>query len=181
MPPNTIPPTDLPMGIPMVGRSIIKTVDTHTTGEPTRIIYAGYPVLSGTLLTQRAEARSKHDHVRNSIMLEPRGHRDMYGAILIQETELTACGEADIGVLFTTNEGYSTMCGHATIALGRFLVDVHDPTVFPRRGELTFDSESQTVELRLHAPCDLVRVTVPMNSIGCKADSTHPVSFLCVP
>jgi trans-L-3-hydroxyproline dehydratase len=181
MPPNTIPPTELPLDIPVVGRSIIKTIDMHTTGEPTRIIYAGYPVLSGTLLTQRAEARSKHDHVRKSIMLEPRGHQDMYGAILIQETELTGCGEADIGVLFTTNEGYSTMCGHATIALGRFLVDVHDRTVFPRRGELKFDSKSQTVELRLHAPCGLVLVTVPTNSTGSKAYSTRPVSFLCVP
>lgn len=77
----------------------------HTTGEPTRIIYAGYPVLGGTLLEQRAEAKSRYDHVRKSLMLEPRGHRDMYGAILRQDTELTAAGEAHIGVLFTTNEG----------------------------------------------------------------------------
>ena len=56
-------------------------------------------------------------------MLEPRGHNEMYGTLLIPETELAATEEADIGVLFTHNEGYVTMCGHATIALGRFLLD----------------------------------------------------------
>lgn len=96
---------NFPTGFPLVGRSSIKAVDMHTTGEPTRIIYAGYPVLGGTLLEQRAEAKSRYDHVRKSLMLEPRGHRDMYGAILRQDTELTAAGEAHIGVLFTTNEG----------------------------------------------------------------------------
>jgi trans-L-3-hydroxyproline dehydratase len=181
MPPYTAPSKALPVDFPFVGRSSIKTVDMHTTGEPTRIVYAGYPVLGGTLLDQRAEARYKYDHVRKSLMLEPRGHADMYGAILRQETELTATGEAHIGVLFTTNEGYSTMCGHATIALGRFLVDLHDASIFPRRDELEFDPKTQTVELRLHAPCGLVRVTVPTNSDGTKADGSRPVSFLCVP
>ncbi|QDS70997.1 hypothetical protein FKW77_007730 [Venturia effusa] len=166
---------------PFDGRHSIKTVDMHTTGEPTRIVYAGFPVLGGTLLEQRAEAKAKYDHVRKSLMLEPRGHRDMYGAILRQDTELTATGEAHVGVLFTTNEGYSTMCGHATIALGRFLVDLQDPSIFPRRGELEFDPASRSVELRLHAPCGLVRVTVPTNSDGSRADSSRPVSFLCVP
>ncbi len=56
-------------------------------------------------------------------MLEPRGHREMYGALLVNETELTVKGEADIGVLFMHTQGWSTMCGHATIGLGRFLVD----------------------------------------------------------
>ncbi|TID26809.1 putative proline racemase [Venturia nashicola] len=171
----------LPVDLSSAGLNSIKTVDMHTTGEPTRIVYAGYPVLCGTLLEQRAEAKSKYDHVRKSLMLEPRGHRDMYGAILRQETELTSSGEAHIGVLFTTNEGYSTMCGHATIALGRFLVDLHHVGIFPRRDELELDPSSQSVELRLHAPCGLVKVTVPTNSDGSRADSSRPVTFLCVP
>jgi trans-L-3-hydroxyproline dehydratase len=83
----------------------------------------------------------------------------MYGAVLRQQTELTESGEADIGVLFMTNEGYSTMCGHATIALGRFLVETHDLTVFPRRESLQLDAETQTVALRLHAPSGMVNVT----------------------
>lgn len=73
------------------------------------------------------------------------------------------------------------MCGHATIALGRFLVDVHDASIFPGRDELDFDPTSQTVKLRLHAPCGLVQVSVPTNSDGSRADSSRPITFLCVP
>jgi len=98
----------------------IRCIEMHTTGEPTRIVYAGYPALSGTLLEQRALASEKYDHLRRRLILEPRGHRDMYGAVLRQSTELVDAGLADIGVIFMTNDGYSNMCGHATIALGRF-------------------------------------------------------------
>ena len=79
--------------------------------------------ISGTLLEQRSLAHSKHDHIRKALICEPRGHREMYGAVLRPRTELTESEQAYIGVLFLTNEGYSTMCGHATLALGRLLVD----------------------------------------------------------
>lgn len=114
-------------------------------------------------------------------MLEPRGHADMYGAILIAETELVQSGDAHIGVLFIHNEGYSTMCGHATIALGRFLVDTHDLRVFPRRNELRVDSDSAQVEVNIHAPCGLIRVTVPTTPNGQKSDPSRPVTFLFAP
>ncbi|KAL4892079.1 hypothetical protein BDV59DRAFT_202971 [Aspergillus ambiguus] len=160
----------------------IHCIDMHTTGEPTRIIYAGYPQLAGTtLLSQRDDARQNHDHVRKRLMEEPRGHDGMYGAILRPETELVSAGVADIGVLFIHNEGYSTMCGHATLALGRFLVDTHDAAVFPRREQLAFDPQSQTVALNLHAPCGLVRVTVPVTADATKSDPSRPVSFLSTP
>jgi trans-L-3-hydroxyproline dehydratase len=113
-------------------------------------------------------------------MLEPRGHREMYGAILRNETELTEAGEAHIGVLFTTNEGYSTMCGHATIALGRFLVDVDD-TIFSRRSQLRFDAATNTTEINLHAPCGLIKITVPTTDGGLRSDASRPVTFNCVP
>ncbi|PWY92238.1 putative proline racemase [Aspergillus heteromorphus CBS 117.55] len=159
----------------------VHCIDMHTTGEPTRIIYAGYPALTGTLLSQRDQARSHHDHIRKQTMLEPRGHPAMYGAIIRPETELVASGEADIGVLFTHNEGYSTMCGHATLALGRFLVDTHDPTVFPGREGLVHDPRSQTVRLRLHAPCGVVQLSVPTSAKGTQSDPKRPVTFLSTP
>ncbi|PIA94772.1 Trans-L-3-hydroxyproline dehydratase [Cercospora beticola] len=159
----------------------IHCIDMHTTGEPTRIIYGGYPALSGTLLEQRAQAKQQYDHVRRKLMLEPRGHRDMYGAVLRQDTEHTTTGKAHIGVLFLTNEGYSTMCGHATIALGRFLVDTHDKNVFPRRDDVKHDATARTAKLVLHAPCGLVEVTVPTNADGTKSDPTRPVSHISVP
>lgn len=114
-------------------------------------------------------------------MLEPVGHADMYGAILRQTTELTESGEADIGVLFMHNEGYSTMCGHATIALGRLLVDMHDLDVFPRRNEIECDKEVKVAFVNLHAPCGLVRVTVPVMEDLKYSDPSRPVSFISVP
>ncbi|KAF2769303.1 Diaminopimelate epimerase-like protein [Teratosphaeria nubilosa] len=160
----------------------IHCIETHTSGEPTRIIISGYPPLSGsTLLRKRADAKTNQDHIRRRLLLEPRGHFDMYGAILIQDTELTRSGEADIGVLFCTNDGYSTMCGHATIALGRVLLDMHDLSVFPNRERVKIDLESKTAALRLHAPCGVVDVIVPVNDDASRSDPSRPISFISVP
>ncbi|KAF3395987.1 Trans-3-hydroxy-L-proline dehydratase [Penicillium rolfsii] len=159
----------------------IKCIDMHTTGEPTRIIYSGFPRLRGTLLEQRDQAMKQYDHIRKRIMLEPRGHYDMYGAILTSETELVQQGQAHIGTLFTHNGGFSTMCGHATIALGRFLVDTHDLTVFPQRNKLEFNPTTCEVVVNIHAPCGLVRVTVPTTSTGQESDPSRPVSFISTP
>lgn len=156
-------------------------IEMHTTGEPTRIVVKGYPDVQGTLLEQRAQAKSQYDHIRKRLMLEPAGHADMYGAILRPHTELTNSGDAHIGVLFTHNEGYSTMCGHATIALGRFLLDTHDLDLFPKRDEVKWNQESKTAELNLHAPCGLVRVTVPVTDDGKRCDASRSVSFISVP
>ncbi|KAJ7168647.1 proline racemase, partial [Mycena filopes] len=158
----------------------IKVVDMHTSGEPTRIVVSGYPHLEGnTLLEKRRCAREEHDDIRQRLMREPRGHGEMYGAILVTETELTRTGEADIGVLFCHNEGYSTMCGHATIALGRFLIDTHDLAVFPRRDTLQYDDATGLTALRLHAPCGVIRLSVPTDDGH--SDAVRPVSFLGVP
>jgi len=167
--------------IELDGATTIQCVDMHTTGEPTRIIYRGYSEMTGTLHEQRAEAKQKHDHIRKFLMLEPRGHVDMYGALLRPQTELTTTGKAHIGVLFLTGEGYSTMCGHATIALGRFLTDTHDKTIFPLRDSVPVDMSTNTATINLHAPCGLVVVTVPVTSDGHKSDPSRPVSFLSVP
>ena len=99
---------------------VLRTIDMHTGGEPTRIVVEGWPSFaSPTLLGKRREAREKHDHLRRALMHEPRGHADMYGALLVEPDH----PDADLAVLFMHNEGYSTMCGHATIALARWAVD----------------------------------------------------------
>jgi proline racemase len=98
----------------------LTVTDMHTGGEPLRIITSGYPPLpKGTILEKRAYVRDNLDHLRKILMHEPRGHHDMYGVLLV-EPDLPG---ADIAVLFMHNEGYSTMCGHAVIALGRYAVD----------------------------------------------------------
>jgi trans-L-3-hydroxyproline dehydratase len=98
----------------------LTVTDMHTGGEPLRIITSGYPPLpKGAILQKRAYVRDNLDHLRKILMFEPRGHHDMYGALLV-EPDLAG---ADLAVLFMHNEGYSTMCGHAVIALGRYAVD----------------------------------------------------------
>ncbi len=104
----------------MPGPIILSYIDMHTAGEPVRIVTGGYPALSGeTVLAQRRDARDNHDHLRRAMMLEPRGHEGMYGVIPVRPSYPGAV----LGVLFTHNEGYSTMCGHATVALGRWVVE----------------------------------------------------------
>jgi len=92
----------------------VKTIDAHAAGEPLRLIVAGFPSPRGrTMLDKREWVRRRADHLRRALMLEPRGHTDMYGAIL---TEPVSPG-SHAGVLFMHNEGYSTMCGHGVIAV----------------------------------------------------------------
>ena len=92
----------------------LKTIDAHAAGEPLRLIVAGFPSPRGkTMLAKRDWVRTHADHLRRALMLEPRGHADMYGAIL---TEPVMPG-SHAGVLFMHNEGYSTMCGHGVIAV----------------------------------------------------------------
>lgn len=97
-----------------------RVLDMHTAGEPVRIVTGGYPPLRGnTILEKRRDARERLDHIRKVLMLEPRGHAGMYGVIPTEPCDPSA----DLAVLFTHNEGYSTMCGHATIAIGRWAVE----------------------------------------------------------
>jgi len=92
----------------------LKTIDAHAAGEPLRLIVDGFPSPKGaTMLEKREWVRKRADHLRRALMHEPRGHADMYGAIL---TEPVAPG-SHAGVLFMHNEGYSTMCGHGVIAV----------------------------------------------------------------
>jgi trans-L-3-hydroxyproline dehydratase len=92
----------------------ITTIDAHTAGEPFRVIIAGFPELHGeTILERRRYAQDHLDHLRTALMWEPRGHADMYGCIVTPPVS----PEADIGILFMHNEGYSTMCGHGIIGI----------------------------------------------------------------
>src|SRR5438093_1202577 len=92
----------------------IKTIDAHAGGEPLRLVVDGFPSPRGRSMLEKREWVAAHqDHLRRALVLEPRGHTDMYGAIL---TEAVSPG-SHAGVLFMHNEGYSTMCGHGIIAV----------------------------------------------------------------
>ena len=96
----------------MTYQHIFLTIDTHTAGEPTRIVFAGVPFLSGaTMAEKRRQLQENHDHVRTALMHEPRGHADMFGAVLTAPSN----PQAHAGVVFMDGGGYLAMCGHGTI------------------------------------------------------------------
>lgn len=92
----------------------ISTIDVHAEGEPLRIIIDGFPDVPGeTILARRRYALENLDHLRTSLIWEPRGHADMYGCLITP----AVTPEADFGVLFMHNQGFSTMCGHGIIGV----------------------------------------------------------------
>lgn len=111
----------------------------HTGGEPLRVIVDGLPPIEGsTVLEKRRYFREHYDHLRRGLMWEPRGHADMYGAVLSSSTE------ADFDVFFLHNEGYSTMCGHAIIALTKLVVE----TNLVSGNEVSFDVPAGRIRAR---------------------------------
>ena len=98
----------------------IQAVDYHTAGEPFRIVTGGAPPLEGrTILEKRRFAADRLDEVRRLLVFEPRGHADMYGCFVTEPED----DGADLGVVFFHNAGYSTACGHGTIALVTWAVE----------------------------------------------------------
>ncbi len=98
----------------------VETVDYHTAGEPFRIVTAGVEPLAGaTVLDKRRDALARLDDVRRLLVNEPRGHADMYGCFVCEPND----AGADLGVVFFHNAGYSTACGHGTIALVTWAIE----------------------------------------------------------
>ena len=92
----------------------IQVLDSHTGGEPTRLVIDGFPQLgAGSMAERRRLLAEQHDHWRAATMLEPRGNDVLVGALLCEPVDPTACA----GVIFFNNSGYLGMCGHGTIGL----------------------------------------------------------------
>jgi len=104
----------------MKAMRMINAVDSHTMGEPTRIITGGVPVIHGNTMPEKKEYMEKHlDYLRTAIMLEPRGHNDMFGSIITAPT----MEEADLGIIFMDGGGYLNMCGHGSIGAATVAVE----------------------------------------------------------
>ncbi|MCF5935624.1 proline racemase family protein, partial [Xanthomonas perforans] len=99
----------------------IDVIDSHTAGEPTRVVLSGFPDLGdGDLAQCRERFRSEFDHWRSAIACEPRGSDTMVGALLLPPRDPGAC----TGVIFFNNVGYLGMCGHGTIGVVRTLAEL---------------------------------------------------------
>ena len=140
----------------------LTTIEMHTGGEPLRVFTSGLPPIEGdTVLEKRRHFRQNYDYIRTGTMWEPRGHADMYGAVL------TPSKRADFDVFFLHNEGYSTMCGHAIIALTTLVIETG--LAGPHR-------DGSEVLLTFQVPAGLIRARAMVR--GGKA---HHVSFQNVP
>lgn len=96
----------------------IRAIDSHTGGEPTRVVVEGFPLLGSGSMAERLEIfRREHDHLRSAIVREPRGHDAVVGALLCEPADPNSAA----GVIFFNNVGYLGMCGHGTIGLVKTL------------------------------------------------------------
>lgn len=98
----------------------IHAIDSHTMGEPTRIITSGLPKIPGKTMSEKKEYLEKNlDYLRTAVMHEPRGHMDMFGSVLVQPI----ADEADYGIIFMDGGGYLNMCGHGSIGAATTIVE----------------------------------------------------------
>ena len=143
------------------GSLIINAIDMHTGGEPLRVITTGYPDLqAASLLDYRRQIKQHHDHLSTALMFEPRGHADMYGALVLPPFT----DGADCSAIFLHNEGYSNMCGHAVIAIMILAMQVD-----------WVDVINGKAAMNIEAPCGLIRAK------GEIVQGKITASFECVP
>ncbi|MEW9668129.1 proline racemase family protein [Ammoniphilus sp. 3BR4] len=137
----------------------IQTVDSHTMGEPTRIVTGGAPrILGQNMMEKKIYMETRLDWLRKLLMNEPRGHKDMFGAILTDPCK----EDCDLGVIFMDSKGYLNMCGHGTI------------------GTVT-----TAINLGIVEPKPQIRVDTPAGVIECRVEmdkhSVKQVTFTNVP
>ena len=140
----------------------IHAVDSHTMGEPTRVVVGGVPQIPGKNMPEKKKYLEDHlDYLRTAIMLEPRGHNDMFGSIMT-----AACSpEADFGIIFMDGGGYLNMCGHGSIGAATIAVETG---IVPMKEPVT--------EVNMEAPAGLIRAKVDV-----KNGKVQSVSIVNVP
>ena len=140
----------------MASFKILKTIETHTGGQPTRIVIGGLPDFSGQSVSEkRMCAKKNYDSIRKFLCFEPRGHAAMYSAYLV-ESNL-----ADLGVIFCSQVGYDDMCGHGIIGVVTAIIE---EGVMPFKDQISVETPSGVVSAKV-----------------CKrAEKVHSVSFRCV-
>ncbi len=140
----------------------IQAIDTHTAGESTRIIYDGIAPLQGkSMMEKKAFMEKEYDHLRTALMLEPRGHHDMLGAVLCEPVH----AQCACGVIFIDTGGFLNMCGHGTIGVATMLVET---------GLVKVQEPYTDIDLDMPAGIIRARVTV-------KEGKAVAVSFVNVP
>jgi len=149
----------------MESETVVETIDTHTAGEPTRIILEGVDneYRGESVASQRDRFAETSDWIRELLMCEPRGHDDMFGAVPTDTTD----PRADLGLFFMDSQGYLDMCGHGTI--GAITALLETGRLEPRD------------ELVVETPAGLVRTVPTMTDDGSVEAVTirNVDSFVC--
>ena len=144
----------------------MKTIDAHAEGGPLRLVVHGFPSPRGGTMLEKREWAGRHtDHLRRALMLEPRGHADMVGAVLTEPVSPAS----HAGVIFMHNEGFSTICGHGIIALTTIALERGLLMPGDEGTAVVFDSSAGTIRARATLAPDRSQVRV------------EKVSFLNVP
>lgn len=139
-------------------RRVITTVDSHTEGEPTRVVIGGIPKISGrTMLEKKKFLEENYSSLRKVLMREPRGHREMVGAVVTEPVHQ----ESSFGVVFMNNRNYYNMCGHGTIGVATTVLELG----------MVFKKEPLT-ELKFDTPIGKVLVRAKI-----KEDSVESITF----
>ena len=135
---------------------ILKTIETHTGGQPTRVVIDGLPAFSGKSVSEKRNcAKKDYDSIRKFLCFEPRGHAAMYSAYLVESDV------ADLGVIFCSQVGYDDMCGHGLIGV---VTAILEESVIPFKDEISVETPSGVINAKV-----------------CKrAEKVYSVSFRCV-
>ena len=135
---------------------MISVIDTHTAGEAARLVTAGIPKIPGKDMVEKKQYFIDHlDDVRKSVMFEPRGHQDMFGAFLLPPTK----EEADFALIFMDTGGYLNMCGHNTIAAVTAAVET---------GMVDVEEGATEKEVVVETPAGLIYATAKLKDNGAK-------------
>jgi len=130
----------------MSAKKHIFAVDSHTSGEPTRIVVGGIRPIPGSTMAEKKDYLSLNlDDIRTMLMHEPRGHKDMFGSIILEPTDK----RADLGIIFMDSGGYLNMCGHGSIGAATVAVEIGLVNIVEPKTEITFDT-----------PAGLIKATV---------------------
>ena len=125
---------------------IVSTIDSHTAGEPTRLVVGGLPPLRGATMAEKMiYARNELDGLRRLLLLEPRGRQDIYGALLTTPAD----PEADFGLIFMNTRQYTTMCGHAVIGAATTVIETGMIQAVEPETTVAFDTPVGLVHTRV--------------------------------
>jgi proline racemase len=129
------------------------TLDSHTAGEPTRLVVGGLPPLQGqTLLEKRSYFMNHLDHLREALTKEPRGHRGMFAAAAIEPTTL----DSDFGLIYMDPKRYPYLCGHGTIGAVTALMETGAIPIRGPRQTVVIDTPAGPMEARAEIDADKV-------------------------